>query len=136
MCALRRYMIMASKTVSSPAIANPRISPKYRADDWKALNLSDPKSPDWSTAIDIFRDRIHGRFLAPVDAIANHTDCQIQEFSGFTIIAIDCLLIETLNQFYQGIDETVGSHGDAFWNFFRESTHFQREFDTKRKATI
>ena len=43
-------------------------------------------------------------------------------------------LIETMNQFYRGEDETSGNHEDAFWEFFQRSKYFQVEFDTKAKA--
>jgi len=127
---------MGSKLRESPSNSNPYISPRYRADDWRRLDLNSPTNPDWMTAVDIFLDRLCGRFLTPIEAIINHPDCEIQEFSGFTIIAIDCLLIETLNQFYRGTDETVGRHEDAFWDFFRGSRFFKNEFDTKQKAEI
>ena len=110
---------------------NFRISPKHRADDWRKLDLSQPDSSDWSKAIDIFSDRIYGRFLAPVEAIEKHSDDKIRRFSGFSILAIDCLIIETLYQFYNGVDETNIKHQDAFWRFFRTSTYFKPHFTRK-----
>lgn len=52
--------------------------------------------------------------------------------SGFAIIALDCLLIETLNQFYNGWDETKGKH----WKLFKSSLFFKDEFNISRKAEI
>ncbi len=43
-------------------------------------------------------------------------------------MAIDCLIIETLYQFYSGVDETNIRHSEAFWCFFRQSPHFQPYF--------
>ncbi len=127
---------MRSTALGAPSNANPYISPKYRANDWQALKLLKTSSADWQVAVDMFHDRIHGRFLAPVEAIISHPDSKIQEFSGFAILAIDCLLVETLNQFHKGTDETEGSHQDAFWDFFSKSRFFRTEFDTKKKAQI
>ncbi len=118
---------------SDSADDNLWIAPKYYAEDWRKLDLRRPESPNWSKAVDIFDNRIYGRFLAPVDAIANHHDAMIRWFSGFTIIAIDCLLIETLYQFYNGVDETNIDHQKAFWHFFRDSAHFKPHF-TRKKA--
>jgi hypothetical protein len=113
------------------------ISPKYKASDWKALDLSTEGSADWKRAVDIFNDRLHGRFLSPIEAVRSHADCDIQEFSGFAIVAIDCLLIETLNQFKMGVDETPsGQHGECFATFLFESRFFNAEFDTKRKGKL
>jgi len=107
------------------------ISPHYRADDWRRLNLNNDDNADWSTAVDIFYDRIYGRFLAPIEAIENHPDEYIRWFSGFTILAIDCLIVETLYQFYNGVDETDIDHQKAFWHFFRASTYFRQHFTRK-----
>jgi len=120
---------------TDPADKNPWISPKYRASDWKSLKLDKRESPDWANAVDILHDRLRGRFLAPVQAIEKHHDKQIRRFSGFAILAIDCLLIETLYQFQKGVNETDIDHATAFWHFFMSSSHFKPHF-TREKAKI
>jgi hypothetical protein len=109
------------------------ISPYYSAEEWRLLNLNSADSPDWIKAVDIFRDRIYGRFLSPIEAIENNPDINIKWFCGFVILAIDCLIIETLYQFYNGVDETDIDHQKAFWHFFRESAYFRPHF-TRRIA--
>jgi hypothetical protein len=116
--------------------ANPEIAPGFTVADWKALDLSAPSNADWQKAVDIFQARMRARFLAPVKAIRDHADSDVAEFSGFTIVAIDCLLIETLGQFYKGEDQTSGPHKDHFVAFFKGSKHFNAEFDTKEKGEI
>ena len=128
---------MSTKRLGNPSSVNPYISPKYTAADWKALDLSTESSPDWSKAVDIYLDRIRGRFLAPIQAIINHTDSEIHEFCGFTVISIDCLLIETMNQFHKGKDRTTERHHwEAFRDFFLGSEYFQSEFDTDKKVEV
>jgi len=112
---------------------NPAISPHYRAGHWRrwrnCYNI-DSSSVDWQDAVDIFYDRLNGRFLAPIDAIINHSDSAIQEFSGFAIMALDCLIIETLTQFYHGRNDTLQRQGNAtFQQFLTTSVYFQNEFD-------
>lgn len=109
-----------------------KISPKYSSDDWKSINLStNSYMSDWEKAIDIFQDRINGRFFSQVRLIEN------QIFSGFAIMSLDCLLIETLNQFWLGIDDTnhysqytrpIGGNWMSFRDFFRRSSHFNTFF--------
>ncbi len=106
------------------------ISPKYRVSDWK----SERDKNDWGKMIDIFQDRIESRYLKPVRLIAN--DRSIGEFTGFAILTLDCLIIETLNQFYKGIDETVGEHRKAFWGFFKQSQYFRDSFSRKKAFTF
>lgn len=122
--------------LESPSDENIYISPRYRKDDWRNLDLAKPDSRDWIFAVNIFLDRIRGRFLIPIEKIVNSSDWEVSEFSGFIVIAIDCLLIETLNQFYRGENETTGKHSNAFWEFFHRSKFFQKEIKTEPEAEI
>lgn len=106
-----------------------RISPKYKVSHWKNLDFSNNDPRVWEKAVKIFDDRINGRFLSPVKKIEDDS------FSGFVVIAIDCLLIETLYQFYNGIDETDRDHARAFWFFLRNSPHFTPPF-SRQKAEM
>lgn len=110
------------------------ISPKFKASCWKILDLSEPDSPDWKRAVKIFYDRLNGRFLAPIKSIEEHADPRVKWFNGFSIIALDCLVIETLYQFYYGVDETDIGHNSAFWRFFKSSPYFSQHF-TREKSS-
>lgn len=127
---------MYKKSLGPPSNINPYISPKYTKNDWKSLNLDNHNDNNWNTAIEIFKDRINGRFLKPINKIIKHPNKKINLFCGFIIIAIDCLIIETLYQFYKGTDETQGSHKKSFWHFFKNSIYFNDEIDTKEKAYV
>jgi hypothetical protein len=70
-----------------------KISPRYTVEDWNAAFRGEP---DWNRAIDIVKDRIEGRFIRWIDLLLP------KEFSGFAIIALDCLLLETLYGFLNG----------------------------------
>lgn len=124
------------KHLNSPSDENIYISPHYRKDDWQKLDLTKAENRDWEMAVDIFLDRINGRFRVPIDTIIRFPDWEVSEFSGFIIIAIDCLLIETLNQFYRGENKTTGNHSDVFWEFFNRSKFFRKEINTNDTAKI
>jgi len=51
---------------------------------------------EWLKAIDIIEDRIKGRFVRWIDSLV------AKRFSGFVVVALDCLLIETLVGFMTG----------------------------------
>lgn len=57
-----------------------------------------------------------------------HNTIEIRGNSGFLIMSIDCLLIETLNQFYLGLKSTderyYGRNWEAFRDFFGYSQYF------------
>ena len=114
-----------------------RISPKYYQKDWKDLRLVNKYSPDWDTAIKIFEDRMEGRFLKQIKILNRNPDRKIGEFSGFAIMSLDCLFIETLEQFYKGKIRTgQGMDVKAFFSFFQRSSQFRDFFNTLSKAKI
>lgn len=81
------------------------ISPKYKIERWKALDL-DPETPDqndWDTAVDILDDRITERFLKPARYLINAPVEGSQPTFGFAILALDFLVIETIQGFRKGI---------------------------------
>ncbi len=110
-----------------------KISPNYYDTDWNKLNLTKSYSADWEEGAKIVKDRIHGRYLAQIETLDNHLDDEIWEYSGFLIIAVDCMVIETLNQFHLGIEDTnkeyIKRNWKSFRDFFSSSQFFKAHFD-------
>jgi len=75
-----------------------KVSPRFTSDDW--LCLDPANESDWPRALEIFGDRIEGRFLQPMRSILR------DKWSGFAILALDSLLVETLQQFWEGVSRT------------------------------
>jgi hypothetical protein len=71
-----------------------RISPRFTAAEWRALDLGTEQG--WEVAVDILKDRIAGRFLTPINLFLDYA------WSGFAVLALDALLVETLQQFWEG----------------------------------
>lgn len=114
-----------------------KISPKYYQKNWNDLVLKTRDSPDWDVGIKIFEDRMEGRFLKQIDLLDKNPKRNIGVFAGFAIMALDCLLIETLEQFYKGKIRTgQGMDEKAFFDFFQRSPKFKSFFDTQAKAAI
>ena len=99
------------------------ISPKYTVEDWKTIDFSTEE--DWHKAISIFEDRIRGRFLDLIHAIKSRT------YAGFAVLALDCLLIETLQQFREGEPETPPRMSTKYFIRFLTETSFRDFFDEK-----
>jgi hypothetical protein len=91
-------------------------------DNWRALQFHNEE--DWNTGIEIFEDRIRGRFLKHIERIQGY------EFAGFAVLALDCLLIEALMQFRAGTEATQGKVATSFSRFLTE-TSFRDYFDPK-----
>lgn len=104
-----------------------KISEKFTNTDWANLNLVNDNSENWQKAISIIEDRFNSRFFNQINRFEKN------EFSGFLIMAIDCLLIETLMQFYLGkesTDDTYSKQWLSFKDFLRNSEQFKSEFNT------
>jgi len=114
---------------SSENAENFSISPNYKVNNWKEAE----KNADWAMMIKIFKNRLEGRFLEPIRLIA--ADQKIGKFSGFSILALDCLIIETLVQFDAGKDDTKGEGETSFVSFLTTKDNF-KDFFNKEKAKI
>lgn len=85
-----------------------KIAPGVEAADWQSLDLSTPQSPDWECGISILDQRLRGRFTDVVDSLIKEDEGrppQDRRF-GFVVLAIDCMLLETLEAFRQGLTDT------------------------------
>lgn len=100
------------------------ISPHFTSNDWYDLNRT--FQGDWSKAAKIVRDRLDGRFLRYA------SNCLRSPYSGFVVLSIDSLLLETLQQFREG--ETNGhAKSKQMVTRFLEGKRFQPDFDSKAR---
>lgn len=108
------------------------IAPGIHRDEWLKLNLNDNKNPDWDLAIEIFNQRIQSRYLEPVDLLIKSDEkCNpVERRYGFSIMAIDCILIETLQSFREGLTDTKSKSKKMFKNFLTKSEGFRKYFDS------
>ncbi|PFW53928.1 hypothetical protein [Priestia megaterium] len=112
------------------------LSPKYTLEGYKELftNLTvNSDSRDWHTAIEIFRDRIDGRFLRVTKKLLKECEGNESLSTAFSIMALNCLLIETLQQFYMGSDESLRPNKEAFVNFLMNSPYFNESNKSYQK---
>lgn len=114
---------------------NRRIAYKYNDRDW-TVDLADRHSPNWTKGIEIVKSRLVSRYFKPIDLLINNSDPEIKYNCGFMVMSIDCLLIETLNQFFLGLynsnelyylgnpDVNYKYNAQAFRDFFNYSKFF------------
>lgn len=110
------------------------IAPNIKNDQYLHLNLDDASSPGWNRAIEIFDLRIKSRYLEPIDFLIKEDEKRdpVKRRYGFTILAIDCLLIETLQAFREGLPDTKGKSKDMFVRFLTQRKHFKPYFSTQQ----
>jgi len=97
-----------------------RISPHYTATDWQKLDMFMPA--DWKAAAEMVKDRLDGRFLKYASSCLKSTN------SGFVVLAIDSLILETIQQFREGLIDGHGESGRLVREFLKD-VRFQPEFD-------
>ena len=98
-----------------------RISPKYTAKHWNALDRAN--EAHWPEAVMIVRDRLCGRFLDFAD------QCLPDPRSGFVVLSIDCLLAETIEQFIEGVE--YSKNPSAVFKRFLGRKRFQPHFKSE-----
>lgn len=101
-----------------------RISPRFTSDDWRALDKEN--FDDWRRAAEILKDRLDGRFLHYAG------NCLRSPNSGFVVLAIHSLLLETIQQFREGIIDGKGQSGRLVRSFLK-GKRFQPDFDRKAR---
>ncbi|MGL1932023.1 MAG: hypothetical protein OCC45_09705 [Desulfotalea sp.] len=108
------------------------IAPNFTAQQWKELDLENSEG-DWQKAIDVLDSRLRSRYLEPVDKLLEFENDLLapKKRFGFTVLAIDLLLIETLQAFKEGLPSTDGKSKKVFIRFLRTSPHFCEYFQTK-----
>jgi hypothetical protein len=103
-----------------------RISRNYETTDWSKLEFS--TDADWQKAVDILDDRLQTRYLEHIAVLLK------RKTSGFVVLALDCALIETLQQFRLGEPETPGGQGKQHFVDFLTQTSFGQHFDAQKAA--
>ncbi|SMD16308.1 hypothetical protein [Rhizobium sp. RU36D] len=96
-----------------------QISPKYTVAFWRGLELDpdNPKQEDWVKAVDVLRDRIHGRFITPAQTLIDVDKANKPQTFGFAILALDCLVLETIQGFKEGVPNHTGHSTRLFKAF-------------------
>lgn len=100
-----------------------RISAKYTTDDWKGLTFSD--ETEWALAVEIFHDRIFSRYVDHIDHLLT------RKTNGFAVLSLDCVLVETLQQFREGTRKTPYRKGSQYFVNFLTGTSFSQHFTTE-----
>lgn len=74
------------------------ISDNHTRSDYRRLHLQINSNREaWNNAINIFRERVYGRFINQIELLNNNA-----ERNGFASMALCCLLIDTMYKFEHG----------------------------------
>lgn len=132
-----------------------KISPNYRQQDWKELSLDKNDKVSWDKAINIFKDRMDGRFIKQIKVLDKNPDRIVGLYAGYAIMPLICLFIETIEQFWTGNIETkrqksinkrfkilrkkkseISDDSKAFFSFFQRSDELKEFFNNEEKADV
>lgn len=98
---------------------NFEIAPNLRVKSWKSLSLNEAESDtaDWKKAIAILDARIRSRFIEPAQLLIDADRDQKHGTTGFAVLAIDFLLIETMEGFRRGLTNHDGKSKKLFKSY-------------------
>ncbi len=107
------------------------IAPGVHVNVWRGLHLENPASLDWAIAIEILSKRIRGRYLDPINSLieAEKHIPPVDRRFGFAVLAIDCLLVETLGAFLDGLEDTEDKSKATFCRFLTTRKRFSIDFN-------
>lgn len=78
-------------------------------DKWESLreglNNNYPSNSNWEKAVKIFRDRIYSKYFTPIESLIDGNPKKTEEIrkgEGFSIVTVQCALIETFAAFREG----------------------------------
>ena len=91
---------------------NTKLSARVTVERYQRLEQSN----DRKALAEFVRQRFDERYFFPIESTPR------QDKHGFTIMAIGCLVIETLESFYQGKADTKGESSAMFRDFFKRDT--------------
>jgi len=97
------------------------------------LDINNPNHKDWDTAFGFLEKRFNERFIEPANLlIKSERNLKAEDKKyGFTILAIDFLLTETLQCFYEGITDSTGQSRDVFARFLTQREFFKKYFKSE-----
>lgn len=104
------------------------IADNYKLSDYLGITLTMQSSElEWEKAINIFIARMQGRYFDAINKLSNNGNRTAMQKYGFSIMCIQCLLIDTLVKFRYG--PTVSERGTRTYNFENKKkfTRFLKE---------
>ena len=116
---------MYESDTSNPAY----FSPHHQKSEYIELHLTKDSGRDkFDIAIDLFKDRIKGRFLDQIESLSSDYGK-----NGFAIMALECLLVETFAQFRKGLPDTDNCSKEEYAKFLFEVLHCCASITVARK---
>lgn len=81
-------------------------------------------------AVVAFEQRLQVRFFDPIDCLrdAEQDRRPNERRFGFAVLALDCMLLETLASFREGLEDTIGRSKETFCAFLTSRPEFTGAF--------
>lgn len=113
------------------------LAPNFTIAEWYALRdklVPEHYDSRWKRVVTAIRRRLTRRFVEPADALVRRErrNRRIPEGPGFAVLALDCLLLETLFGYERGGKAT--KTGRSFTRFLRTAPGFKESFAKEDRA--
>lgn len=109
-----------------------RIAGEFTASEWERLRtrLVAGEQAAWFEAAKRLDDRIRGRYLDHARRLLD------ERYSGFAVLALNCAVVEALEQFRRGKPKTPAGQCGAYFKAFLTQTRFKVHFRTEAEAGL
>ncbi len=105
-----------------------------KKEDLDKIDTNDFNEFQMKPLIKLFWTRFDNRYFNQIDVLEKHSNKEIRTNCGFLMTSIDCILIETLEQFYEGTDESMNNTQKVYQNFFGRNEEFKNIIKTQQDA--
>ncbi len=102
--------------------------------DLDKINIDEFVNEEMKPLINLFWQRFDNRYFNQIKILEQNSEKKIRNNCGFLMTSIDCILIETLEQFYNGTDESKMKTQKVFQNFFSRSKELKQIIKTQKDA--
>ena len=108
------------------------IAPGYTKEEYINLKLSvNSNEATWQKAIDIFKARMEKRFFDKIDLLLKN-----DSEDAFAAMAVCCLLVETLAQFYEGKNDFKNCSQREYTIFLSRELNLKKDTATTFYANV
>lgn len=103
-------------------------------EDLNKINTDEFIEDEMNPIIDLFWKRFNERYFYQIEELEKSSKKEIRTRCGFIMTSIDCILIETLEQFYAGTDESKVKTQKVYQTFFDRDENLKKVIKTQKDA--
>jgi len=107
-----------------------------KKEDLDKIDIDEFIDSEMNPLIELFWQRFNNRYFNQIEILEKNSKKEIRINCGFLMTSVDCILIETLEQFYAGTDESKVSTQQVYQIFFSRDEELKKIIKNQKDAGI